>query len=549
MKARLLCWVACAILALCARAHAADSVALDLELVRSNKAGTKLSSFKSAKPFRLVVRVTEGSAGLLLHEETFTVEPRAGAVPSDPADGTLRAPGKVSGRLRVPLGAGDVELPDGLLDSDPWVSTQVVPLDKQGQPKTPFAAAPPVPLGLAGVVDGQRIDGADLAVSGVARIDAAGAWLGEAAGDAGDTGAQGETGPPGEDGIQGETGPPGLQGETGVQGPPGDQGPPGLAGRDGVQGETGEPGEVPGDVIGLASKRDDVLNEVFEQVAVASPGTLQGPNDAISDGEHVYVLHPGEITLTKIRAADAVVVDSATLTGIPAGLTFDGRRIWTASTVLGFLLIQRWEASDLSSAGSDINLGAGGAVDQPMAFDGRYVWVWRNFGGGTLTRIEAATGTVTEYPALGYVTDFQFDGTRLWAAQPLISRVSPIDPATGSVGTELTTLNQPTGLTFDGEDLWVTDAADDLLVLVDPETLDTTGFSSGSGAESVVFDGRHLWVTVPNDGEVELYEANGIQTMFLTSEPPPDGEPGQLLFDGQRVWMCNDAADGGIFKL
>jgi hypothetical protein len=522
----------------------ADTLGVTVPLYKTNKAGTKFSVFKSSKPFLVTVRLTDGSTGALLHEEAFSVEPRSGVTESDPAGGTLREPGRVEGRLHVLLGGGATALPPGLLEGDPWLASQVSLLNKKGVVTKTFAESPPIPLGFAGVMDGQAIDPRSLAVDGTPVIDAAGLWQGDA------VGPQGDPGPIGETGDAGPVGETGEQGDTGIQGPPGDQGAIGSQGDEGLQGDVGgqgppgDPGDDIADVLALSIERQYLINEALTVVSIGSLPTASGPTDAVFDGEHLHVIHSADESLTKLRATDGEVLATQSLLGSPQRLVFDGKRIWTANSfALGILKIQQHLASDLSSAGADINL----ALVQPcggMAFDGRYVWV-AAVGSSTLARIEAQTGALTEFPGFTDVSDLLFDGTTLWVAESSLGFVTPVDPETGSAGVPLTVSDDPTALSFDGTNLWITDEADDEVVRVAPDGSGAVTIAVGDQPSALQYDGDRIWVTLTGDGEILVMDLDGTEL----EQTEDVAVPGSLAFDGRNVWACDRSADGGIHKL
>lgn len=148
-------------------AQAADTGTLSLQvpLFKTKAKGdvVKFTPFKSAKdPFLVTVALYDADSGepLFLEDgttpwtETFTVTAN-NAAPSDPANGDLREPAKITGATTVVLGS-TVPLPPDLLERDVLFST-VLTVIKKGQELPPFEESPRRPLGLDGTVAGQAL--------------------------------------------------------------------------------------------------------------------------------------------------------------------------------------------------------------------------------------------------------------------------------------------------------------------------------------------------------------------------------------------------------
>jgi hypothetical protein len=528
---------------------AQDTLALRVGVYATNAKATRWSPLRSARPFELVVQLVEGPGGVLLHEQTFRVEPRSNDLASDPASGVIRTPGKVSGDVALILGAGATALPDDLPASDPWLVTQVSLLDKKGGISRVYAASPPMPLGLGGGIDGQQLPVGSLSIGGLLRVDAAGHWQGDALGGQGPVGEQGDQGPVGAQGPVGDAGVVGVKGPDGDQGPPGDQGPTGDQGVVGDPGLQGDPGVTAADVLALAQERTFVINYAAQELPFDAAPSASGPDHLASDGTYLYAVHDVVGKLKKLRIADGQVVDEVALaSGSGRGVVLDGLRAWVIVPNGGTdWLLQRFWTADLSSAGSDVAFSANSVAG--MACTGDAIWVALP-STNDLLRVDtgdASSSTVS----LGLSADepraLQFDGSSLWVSRITPGDVVPLDPDTSSLGSPIATGSEPEALAFDGTWLWVIDGTDDTLKRIDP-VAGVVDDMIDLGVEPVglAATGTQVWVSTPLDGEVLVLDA---ATLGPLGSREGHVSPGALQFDGVNVWLAEDDADGGLFKL
>lgn len=522
-----------------------DTLALRVGVHATNAKATRWSPLRASKPFELVVQLVEGPGGKLLHEETFRVEPRSNLVTGDQAISLIRTPGRVDGVLALELGAGPVPLPDGLEAADAWVLTQVSLLNKKDEIKRVYAASPPVPLALVGGVDGHALDVGGLSVNGVPVIDTNGRWLGGVLGgsgplgEAGPLGEQGDQGPLGDQGPAGEVGPEGIPGEDGPQGPEGDPGPLGDPGPAGIV------GDPRGDVLAVGIARAWVLNHGSEEISLDGTPTASGPDAMATDGEFLYVAHGELALLKKLRLATGEVVDEvAILAGEPAGLVCDGLRVWVAvNDSPAHSVIEVFQASDLTSVPEGTTFGTSAVAG--LTWTGNALWA-------TLTDVDllGAIGPnpgISAAPAASGLGDAQFDGTSLWVARAGPGDVVPVAIDTGDLGTALPTGSEPVDLAYDGTWLWVLDGTDATLCRVDPVAgVVDDSVTLTSAPSRLAATGRHVFVSLPAEGAVAVLDAETLQELDRRTGL---AQPGVLLFDGRHVWMADDDADGGLFKL
>jgi hypothetical protein len=516
---------------------------------RTNAKGAGFAPFRSARPFRLDVTLTDGPGGAALHTETFRVEPRSGPQASDLAASVIRIPSPVVGSVPVVLGAGATPLPAGLAAAELWMTTQTRLLAKDGSVKKSYAESPPFPVGQAARVQGHALDLASLRVGGVEVVSSDGAWVGALdniegpPGEQGLPGDQGQQGPPGAVGPVGAQGPVGDQGATGGQGPQGAQGPEGDQGPPGAQGPLGSPGVH---TLAIASERWWAAASGTElDLGVQEQGL-------VGDGQHVYVLDRnggGAATILKLRCADGAQLgsfaagSSALVLGMVGGhlyvlrddatvsrlLAVDGSGLtdeFAAGSLQTQLFSMVFDGRDLWLGGSDgvsrIRLDGGVSADQglvvtpasvgPLAFDG--VDVWAFVGDGSLVRIDRGTQAITQTVSIGSPVPAGFAAPRL---------------------------------VFDGESLWYGHADDLTLVRVrvsDGAVLSTEPLSGAP--QCLVFDGELICV-FDDAGEARRYAAAD-GSFVDTLQDLPQADVVAALFDGNAVWTL-DATASVVGKL
>jgi hypothetical protein len=511
-------------------------LAITAPVYRTNKAGTRLSPYKTRKPFGLVLRLTDGDTQVLIHEETLRVEPATGGLASDPAGGVARWAGPVAGRVGVVLGAAGTPLPDDLLLRSPWLSTQVQVFAKDGSVKATFGASPPMPL--SGLLPHglQALDAASLHVGGVPVLNADGDWVGSTEGLDGPQGAQG---PAGAQGPVGDHGPVGDQGPQGDQGPLGGQGPPGDTGPDGDQGAQGDQGPQGLDGRSRAAAAVGRWWDVGQGLSLS----VQNPDDMAFDGTDLWVVHG--YALERVQPADLSIVSTHATNSILRDVAFDGARLWiSASTTDEVILV---DASD----GSELDRFAVGGDPKDVLFDGVSVWV-ANSQDGTVTRLDARDGSLLDTIAVGTTPQaLAHDGTALWVANLDSSNVTKLAMNGAVLGTYATE-GGPHDLVVAGDALWVACAFAKSVVRLDLDDGSFLGSTpAGDWAGALATDGRRVWLAnrgqgSMDDGSLMLFDGSDGQHLG-TFTGLGDGaglfKPSALFFDGSHLWASDQYDD------
>jgi len=200
------------------------------------------------------------------------------------------------------------------------------------------------------------------------------------------------------------------------------------------------------------------------------------------------------------QPAGAVSTLSSNLGNAPAGIAYDGQRIWTANQSGSVSIIS------LSLLIPVATVSTGFTSPRGIVYDGANIWVTDDISGSVdkLRKLDSSgaillsvdVGSVPEFPA--------FDGTNIWVPNDGSNTVSVVR-ATGSfAGTVVATLsgnglNSPKQAAFDGERILVTNFLGDSVSLWNATDFTPLGALS-TGASTFPFgacsDGLNFWISL-----------------------------------------------------
>lgn len=222
----------------------------------------------------------------------------------------------------------------------------------------------------------------------------------------------------------------------------------------------------------------------------------------------------------------------------PFGVAYDGTRIWVANFAGD--TVSRIDAATGTVIGTPIPVG-----DQPggIAYDGTHVWV-ANYWGNSVTRIDAA-GTVVGAPVPVGTNPIgvAYDGSTIWVANSGSDNVTRINPVTATaVNPPIAVGDVPYDIAHDGTMIWVTNLVGGALSRIDPVS-GTAGpiAVGGSNLTRLAYDGDDLWITrgVTND-VIRVDPASGAP---VGAPIPVGASPYGIVFDGTNLWVANSDAD------
>ena len=194
-------------------------------------------------------------------------------------------------------------------------------------------------------------------------------------------------------------------------------------------------------------------------------------------------------------AAGAVTTVASNLGGFPAGIAFDGSRIWTANTGPVSIVTPGtsipWTVTNVS-AGFNTAIGA--------LHDGANVWV-TDKGVNTLLKLDGSGGVLQTVTVGSTPLWAAFDGGSIWVPNNGGASVTVVRASTGAVLATLTGngLSDPTAAAFDGRRILVTNSNANTVSLFKAADLTPLGFFSTGPATNPVgacSDGVNFWITL-----------------------------------------------------
>jgi hypothetical protein len=217
---------------------------------------------------------------------------------------------------------------------------------------------------------------------------------------------------------------------------------------------------------------------------------------------------PGRLyQIDPTQPAGAVTTVSSALGELPAGIAYDGQRIWTANNGAGgvgsvsIITLNPTAVTNVSTGFSSLN---------GIIYDGANIWVTDDIVGSVdkLRKLDSAgaillsvdVGDQPFYPA--------FDGTNIWVPNQGSNTVSVVRATGGLAGTVLATLsgnglNFPISAAFDGERILVTNLVGDSVSLwkaTDLTPIGTSSTGTGTFPFGACSDGLNFWITLNPSG-------------------------------------------------
>jgi YVTN family beta-propeller protein len=233
----------------------------------------------------------------------------------------------------------------------------------------------------------------------------------------------------------------------------------------------------------------------------------------------------------------AAVVKTIPVGSAPEGVSSDGTHVWVAN--FGGGTVSEIDAS----TGTVVKTITVGSEPEGVSSDGTHVWV-ANSNGGTVSEIDESTGTVVNTIPVGSGPQgVSSDGTDVWVTNYLGGTVSEIDASTGTVVNTITVGTYPIGVSSDGTHVWVANSNDDTVSEIDASTGTVVNtITVGSTPDGVSSDGTHVWVTTASDTVSEIDASTGTVVKTIKVGSDPQG----VSSDGRHVWVENA---GGLSEI
>lgn len=256
-------------------------------------------------------------------------------------------------------------------------------------------------------------------------------------------------------------------------------------------------------------------NLVAETIPVTSIDVNAYPFGIVFDGHFIWVALYGANKLTKIDSKTNQVV--STISSINCmQLTYDGRYVWTSSTVSPLV----YKVDTINNTTKSINIVS--AANWGICFDGNHIWVCCN-STNSIKKINVLTDTVVYDLPVGFSPrGIVFDGSHLWVTCYNSNSVVKVNPNTNTVVTTITTnISYPFGIIFDGDYIWVSknEFNEPLLIKIDPVTnvvIAWVIFEFNNTPLELGFDGDFIWCN-RGSGVVKVHKNTYVTLQTLTS--------------------------------
>jgi len=263
------------------------------------------------------------------------------------------------------------------------------------------------------------------------------------------------------------------------------------------------------------------------------------PQGIVFDGAHMWVANEGDDTVTKIRAADGLVIDTYSVGDGPCDLVFDGKFIWVTNQ--NDDTVTQLYASD-GTVNQTYSTGNGPCG---IAFNGGGNMVI-NQGDNTLHGIPKdpentgtldATPTDIIYDDNGWFWITTYDGT----ISKLLGRHFWDDDNNLYFDLRIPLPDGPHSMVFDGVHIWVASAGDEVITKVraadgvvlgeyrmDPDSDDPPYYPI-----AIAYDGINIWVANRDARSITIVDTYDGSMSFYDA----GGTPAGLAFDGVNIWV------------
>ncbi|HXI91010.1 MAG TPA: hypothetical protein VNO24_13415, partial [Blastocatellia bacterium] len=196
------------------------------------------------------------------------------------------------------------------------------------------------------------------------------------------------------------------------------------------------------------------------------------------------------------------VTTVASLPANPAGIAFDGSRIWTANKLDGSVSI----ITPGNSTPWSVQTVPGFSSPLGMLYDGNNIWI-TDLGDSKLKRLDS-NGNVIQAVSVGNGPRKPFfDGNNIWVPNLDSSTITVVQASTGNILVTLSGngLSGPFGMAFDGKRVLIANLTGDSVSLwkvADFTPLGSFPTGTGSSPLDVASDGLNFWVSLNGKGQL-----------------------------------------------
>ncbi len=275
------------------------------------------------------------------------------------------------------------------------------------------------------------------------------------------------------------------------------------------------------------------------------------PQALAFDGEHIWIAHSAENTVTKLRQ-DGQVMATVSVGDGPRTILYAAEYIWVGNGRDGTV-------TKVDPSGQVVDtyaIGGGGTAPVDLAYDGELLWVVTSWGNAVYS-MTVDGEVVNRIPIRGTHPSpwaIALEGKHLWVASlnlrevqkfnregTLVARYRVSDappPASGFEELPFGAMGLggkgPSGLAFDGESIWVSINWEGKLIQLSLEGEVLTQIVVGGWPGHLVFDGRYLWTAAWGGAMVLRVDVATGKTGFF-----PVDSPSAVVSAGDDLWVTS----------
>ncbi|HKF45446.1 MAG TPA: hypothetical protein VKG01_20310 [Thermoanaerobaculia bacterium] len=269
------------------------------------------------------------------------------------------------------------------------------------------------------------------------------------------------------------------------------------------------------------------------------------PQHVESDGADLWATNYTGNSVSRVRGSDGMLLETWTGASSAEGVLVAAGYVYvTGNTSPG----QLYQIDPSQSAGA-VNTVATNLGNFPagIAFDGSRIWTANNDipGGISIVTPGAVPWTVTTVTA-GFFLPIGalYDGANVWITIFSPPRLLKLDSA-GAILQSVTVGNNPQYPVFDGTNIWVPNGGSGSVSVVRASSGEVLATLTGNGLISPVtaaFDGQRVLVTNNSSSNVSLWKAADLTTLgsFGTGTST---HPYGACSDGARFWIALASAN------
>jgi DNA-binding SARP family transcriptional activator len=285
------------------------------------------------------------------------------------------------------------------------------------------------------------------------------------------------------------------------------------------------------------------------EVAVPLPGR---PTSVAAAGGRVFVATVDSATLTVVDGRTRKIVRFVPLQITPAAVAAEGNRVWVADRRRG--LVVKFEAgyerptARIAYPRARASGPAGLNVREPVSLASAGGAVWVTDGSRRLTRIDARSDAVAQYPAGRTLDGIVRGAGAVWAFSSKSATVVRIDPRTGAVTDpiQITTRRgsdkpYPVGIATTPGTVWVLNGNTATVTRIDAAQggiRDTVAIGMDRLPRGIGASGRTVWVANFDGSVSRIAPGRATPSSIWIGD-----SLGGVVADGERVWVTTTALD------